>query len=414
MYNMQKSTVRKSEGPKVLKKTEGSTQVGMRWGAAVTKFNVNVRKPNATDELEELFGIGELPLSEAEATVELRGVPTAVVNALRRVVTDEMVGYALKVSENGFKAERTTELYMLPQFVNQRIELMPLLQRPAAEAAARNLRIELNMTNTSASAITVYAGDLRVVSGQISEPIFNPTFEIATLQPGKCIVIEDIIISSGRGRDNAMFQVACCTSFRHLDIPQYTDDEMRLSSGAAADLSGYKTSCLVSDPRWHELRLTLPVTGMDPKGDVRSALEGACENIRARLRLVIAALEEPSGSTAPAGSMQFTVVSLEGGLVEAVLYAPGETHTIGELMRRAIFDVAPDVSYATYSLSAHEKRMVITVRQLGVESEITAIFAEAAQMAIATFDDIALALGPSPSQGVVANKYTDLPGRGGK
>ena len=361
-----------------------------RWAPVVKGVTAKPAVPDMT-EIEELFGC-TLPLCTADATVELRGVPTAVVNALRRVIIDEITGYALQV--DGFRADRTSELFMLPQMVIPRIELMPLWQRAAASLVG-TLRLELNVENVSAAPRTVYAGDLRVASGALATPIFNPTFELAVLQPGKTLVIEDITVAAGRG--HAMFHVACRAAFRHLDLAQHPDAAVRLESGAAADQSGYIESSLVSDPRHHELRFTLPATTPESAlADVRSALSACCDVIRARLHAIVAAVDEaanapalpaaaPASVAGAASAIQFGIVALEDGLSEAVMHAPGETHTIGELLRRAIYDTAPDVAFAAYSVSAHERRLTLTVRST---SDPAAIITKAAQMAIDTFDEI--------------------------
>ena len=354
-----------------------------RWAPVVEGVTAKPAVPDMT-EIEELFGC-KLPLCTANATVELRGVPTAVVNALRRVIIDEITGYALQV--DGFRTDRTSELFMLPQMVIPRIELMPLWQRAAASLVG-TLRLELNVENVSAAPRIVYAGDLRVAGGTLATPFFNPTFELAVLQPGKTLVIEDITVAAGRG--HAMFHVACRAAFRHLDLAQHPDAAVRLESGAAADQSGYIESSLVSDPRHHELRFTLPATTPETAlADVRSALSACCDVIRARLHAIVAAADEaaaaPAGAAAAASAIQFGVVALEDGLSEAVMHAPGETHTIGELLRRAIYDTAPDIAFAAYSVSAHERRLTLTVRSA---SDPATIITKAAQMAIDTFDEI--------------------------
>ena len=370
------------------------------WTATVSNFRAVRRLPDLP-ELEEIFGLKEMPLGETDVALELRGVPTAVVNGIRRAITDEITGYAFKVPADGFRADQTTDVFMLPQFVNQRIEMTPLQQLAAAQAAAAGLKFELHARNATEAPLTVYAGDLRTVaqaggaSYTYKGALFNPTIELAVLQPGKSLVIEDITVVGGRG--HAMFQVAICGCFTHLDLPQHSDDEMRLPTGAAADLSGYKESCLVADPRWHELRFTLQATdaaGARPLA--LAALSAAVSTIRARLRLIIAAVEGGDGfghgsksMAAHMGAAQYSSLTLESGLSEGVVRAPGETHTVGELLRRAVYDTHPDVSAAVYSVSAHEKALTLTVRAAG---DVGAIIVEAANMADATLEDILRAI----------------------
>jgi DNA-directed RNA polymerase subunit L len=88
------------------------------------------------------------------------------------------------------------------------------------------------------------------------------------------------------------------------------------------------------------------------------------------------------------GAVQFRVAPGAGGRPEAALVAPGETHTIGELLRRAVYDTHPEVAFAAYSVSVHERRLTLTVRA----DDPAAVITEAAAMAIATFDEIHRAL----------------------
>ena len=359
------------------------------WTASVSNFTVNRRVPDAP-ELKELFGVDEMPLAEADISVELHGVPTAFVNGFRRAATDEITGWAFQVPEGGFRTDLTTDVFMLPQFVLQRLELIPLHQLAAAQAAAAGLKFELNVRNATAAPLVVFAGDLRRVapSGAGATAythkgaLFNPTIELAVVQPGKTLVIEDISIVPGRG--HAMFQVATCGCYTHLDLAQYSDSEMRLETGVAADLSGYKESCLVSDPRHHQLRFTLQaVDAQTAQAAAVATLVAVCENIRSRLRLVASAVE--GGAAEPASAITYTTLMLEGGLIEGVIRAPSETHTIGELLRRAIFDTAPDISVVTYSVSAHEKALTLTVR---AATDVSTIITEAVLMAITAIEDV--------------------------
>jgi hypothetical protein len=85
----------------------------------VEVVRVGIERDELTAEkipaLRDLFRLERLPLAESRVEIEIRGVPTAVVNALRRVVTDEMPGFALQVPADGFDASETSEAFMLPQ-----------------------------------------------------------------------------------------------------------------------------------------------------------------------------------------------------------------------------------------------------------------------------------------------------------
>ena len=337
-------------------------------------------------ELRELFGLERLPLAQARVEVELKGVPTAVVNALRRVLIDEMPGRALKVPPDGFNVELTTDSFTLPQFVNDRIACLRLPPQIAPDVVA-NLRLKLDVSNRDATPLTVYAGDFKVAEGAMPEPLFNPTTKLAFLQPGKRLVIEGVYISTGYGRDNGVYNVACRGAFTHLDLEQYSDAEMREEGGVAADWSGYKVSNLLADPRHHLLSATLPATTAN-LAETRAVFADACANIKERLRLIATTVERraeaPSGGFAHRG-VQYTVVELEAGLEEGILQVPGETHTIGELLCRAVFELTPEVANVAYIIVAHENRLSLSIRHT---EDVTRILMRAIHHSIATFDAI--------------------------
>jgi len=153
--------------------------------------------------LKRLFGIDELPLAETTFEVELKNVSTAVASALRRTVIDEMQGCALRVPPDGVSFAETTEQYMLPPFISQRISYIRLRSQISPDLID-NLELELDVSNAEGGVpLSVYAGDMRVTKGSMPEPLFNPTTKIAVLQPGKCLVIRGIHITRGYGRAEA-------------------------------------------------------------------------------------------------------------------------------------------------------------------------------------------------------------------
>lgn len=335
--------------------------------------------------LRELFGLERLPLAESRVEVEVRGVPTAAVNALRRVVTDEMPGRCLQVPAGGFDTALTDDAYLLPEFCVPRLAHVPLRPQIPADVVAR-LRLELDVTNPGATGLAVYTGDLRVAEGEMPEPLFNPTFKIGVLQPGRRLVIRGIRIATGLGRSDGAFLVARRAAHRHLDVPQHGERETHDAGGAAADLSGYKVSCLLADPRHHVLSATLPATTADA-AEVRAVFADACAVVKERLRLAGTTIEQRApdadGGAARRAGPQFTVIRLQDDLREGILHIPGETHTIGELLRRAVCDLAPDIVFVAYAVVAHESRLTLTLRHT---EDPAPILLGAVRQCLATFD----------------------------
>lgn len=323
-------------------------------------------------ELKTLYGLDRLPLAPSWVSVEIKNVSRAVINALRRTLTDEMPGAALSVGS--FDSAATTEKLMLPQFVNDRIELMPL--RPSAGSLKTSPRWVLDVTNSSEVDRTVYSGDLTLVSGSLATPIFNPTFPLCTLRPGCRIVVRDITVALGYGRVHAKYNVARLTSFRHLDIPRWPDAEMRHPGGLAVDLSDYKESSLLTDPQEHLLLVTIPATGSDP-AEVRDVFTRACTCIIDRLKIVLGSLDSPSSFSLN------SLGELGEGLVEGTLMVPGESHTLGSLIRKTVYDLTPDVASVLYKVVTHEDRLELRCRH--ATKDVATVFRTAIERAIATF-----------------------------
>ena len=363
--------------------------------SAVEVVRVKIERAELTaarvPALRALYGLERLPLARADVEIEIKGVPTAVVNALRRVAMDEMPGRILRVPEGGFDTVATTERVFLPQFVEGRISNIALRPQIADDVVAK-LRLKLDVHNPSASNLTVYARDLEAAEGEMpSPPLFNPTTAIAVLEPGKRMVIRGIHISTGRGCDDGRYNVACRGVCRPLDLEQHGDAEMREEGGAACDLSGFKVSSLVANPRHHLVTASIPAA-TENLAEVRATFADACANIKERLRVIAAAIDHRAGAPAAgapaAGALrgvQYTVIELEGGLHEGNLQVPGETHTIGGLLRRTVFELAPDVSNVAYEIVTQENRLVFSLRHT---KDVTRIIAAAIRHSLATFDAI--------------------------
>ena len=210
------------------------------------------------DGLERVF-----PLAPVQLRLELRGVPTAVAHALQRVMTDELRGHRLEIGPGGFKLGESTDLFMSEHFVRSRLQLVPL--RPQiSEALLKEARFQLRVDNPGFSVKTVYAGDLVATGAPIAEPLFNPSFELGFLQPGRTLVVEDIGVGVGTGSQHASYNVAVRGAIKHLDLEELPREETHAKGGKAAALSGYRESSLVANPRHHLVSVVIPATPRSP------------------------------------------------------------------------------------------------------------------------------------------------------
>ena len=241
-------------------------------------------RADAVPELRALFALEELPLGETDAEVELAGVPLAAANALRRVLIDELPGRSLQVPADGWRPAAATDPFMLPQFVNARIALLPL-RRDLSAAEAATLRLKLCVANASAVPRSVYAGELEAESGLMPAALLNPTARLAVLQPGGCLDIRGIRVAAGVGRDDAAFQVACRGAFRFLDVPQYPPEDLLPLGAPHCREGGYTVPSTRAAPRHFAVTFTLPATTGDD-AEVRAAVEDACRDVVRRLRPV--------------------------------------------------------------------------------------------------------------------------------
>lgn len=328
-----------------------------------------------------------LPLAQERVRIEVDGVPTAVANGLRRVLKDEMRGRCLTFDREGFKREESTDRFMEYDFVRTRIRMIPLCPQ-ISEQVVKNLRLSLFAENTSDVTMVVYSGDLTVTGGEMSEPLFNPTHELAFLQPGCTLRIEDIYIAEGFGRQDAAFIVAVRTVSRPLDLEEVPRAETHTPGGKAAEQSGFVESSLVANPRRHEISAYFPA--VPAGGNVSlTAVCDACAVVIQRLRFVQSVLQAPSAAQHTSANAYYLTAAEDGGRTKGILGVRDETDTIGNILARAVYETAPDISFVGYTCIPHESTMKLTVIHSVAEvDEIKKIIERAARHAHGTFNNI--------------------------
>ena len=244
------------------------------------------------------------------------------------------------------------DVYMLPQFVNNCIAMIRI-RRQIPEDIIRDVRFKLDVKNTGSSPLKIYSGDLAVSAGTLKIPLFNPTSLIAIIQPGKRLLITDIQIITGTGRENGLFNVACQAAFSHTDLEEYTDDEIR--RGEMADYSGYKLQSTEADPRQHQLFAIIPATSSN-SNEIYVLLTDVCSNIIERVHRIMVVSKESSKE------VTFTTVVLDSGVSEGTLQIAGESHTIGALLRRIIFDQNPGIENVAYLIDPITDVLKLTIK----------------------------------------------------
>lgn len=283
---------------------------------------------------KQCYNVGILPFHEARVTVELK-CGRHILNAIRRSLIDESYGIALDAGEAVH--EFYTEKYFIKEFTMNRIELIPIY-KPLLESFDKyeKLKFVLDVENKSSELKSVFIADMRVVEGSLKEPIFNPTFEIARLQPGARIYIKDIKLTIGYGNKHAKYTLANNVSFTHLDLEQHTFKE--LQNGPLADLSGYKLQSTESNPTHHKLFFTAVCIKNDD--DAKFIYNHACNNLVNRLRNIWSSLSSDEET-----NVIYNINKLENNIYQNILIIPDETTTIGELIRCELFDKVVSIQY---------------------------------------------------------------------
>jgi DNA-directed RNA polymerase subunit L len=174
------------------------------------------------------------------------------------------------------------------------------------------------------------------------KPIFNPTFKIADLQPGKCIKIEGFKIESGTGL--AKFNACCGAVCIPLDIESESSDKLCDNS----KVSGYKLPSQLSNPLKHMIKFYIPAMYGDAP-EVKSVITRAIVCLRNRLRNIN--LEDKD----------LYKVFEKNGRHEAVLQLPKETMTIGNLIVQYLYELSGSNITSTATDGHHAEEVTINV-----------------------------------------------------
>lgn len=366
----------------------------------ITREDIDYEHETAGAEIaaalaEVMPGAKALPLAKERIEVELVGVPFAVSNALRRTLAGELRGCCLTFD----RSLATTDPFMADEdFVRTRLRMIPL--RPlVSEALVKELRFALVAENRTENVMAVYSGDLLVVEGVLAEPLFNPTHEIAFLQPGRALRIGDIRLAEGFGNQDAAFAVCVRTSACPRDLQEVPREETHGENGAFAEQSGFVQSSLVANPRHHRVTACLPAVPAGG-GAAATVLLDACGVIMKRLRYIQGVLEgartraaalsgQGAGASTHRAANAYFLVTPVGPFTKGVLGVRNETDTIGNLLARSVYELMPDIAYAAYTCVPHEKMMKLTVcHAVSEPGEVEPIVTRAVKHAYGIFSKI--------------------------
>jgi len=255
---------------------------------------------------------------------ELGDVSTAVANGLRRTCALEINAKSMTFDQEDFE---TTNPFILPDFLRQRIEHIPIEQ-----SVSNSTEWYIDVVNNTKHTKYIYSNDIKMrggkgASGNTGKDVFNQTFPIISLQPNTSLKVKKIYIHEGLGYINSCFSLACQTACVPVDqkpIDLTTKEGVR---------SG------VANARKHRISF---VTNGGISG--KEIVARACQSIRERLRYIQTLL--PNITTKEGMSM---------------LAINGESDTIGNLLLKTVTELSPD-TVITYEPNSTYRALTLKLK----------------------------------------------------
>lgn len=372
--------------------------------------------PIAGDVFRELYGIDRLPLAPARVVFDVKGVPLAVPNAIRRMVQSLSV-YALEVGDDFTNLEPGASPYNVPSRVRNVIENIPLDQLVAARHAGRLLALHVVNQGGPGAPGAVTAVDVEIgamtAEGGLPPDLVNPTFQVASLPPGGVLHIPSIRIVRRPPRGNRRAIRATCV---FLDVPRRPPAELCEPGAAAADLSCYAVSSSVARPRWFRLSATLPTAGPDrarAAAAARALVAEACTELAADVRRALHAVRRAAGGAgagAGAGAADdgagdegasYLEHASGAGLRRGDLHVAPSDATLGELFQSAVLEVADarggtPVDNVSYRLVEH-RNSLLTVTVVH-SAEVAPLLLRAGAYLLGVLGEIQRGVGAAPAE----------------
>lgn len=173
-------------------------------------------------EIDKILGSSELTkmykmdFCQLTFEVEFSGVHTRYINALQRTLCDELPVPRLYCSilDADFSIQNLSPT-MTYNYVIKRIQSIPLVY--PWNDKWNSLVLELNITNTTDSNLTITAADFQLTKkSKFKEvpSIFNKSTIIAIIQPGTSLVIRNITIKESNAITDGKFTSVCNTGIK--------------------------------------------------------------------------------------------------------------------------------------------------------------------------------------------------------
>lgn len=293
----------------------------------------------------------------------LSGVTNATANAIRRVISTELITKAMFIDVEDIT---TNDEFVIPEMVAARIRMIPLDQKCPAGA-----QFSLYATNNKTRPRFVYASELSIIGQHKMKSLpFSSRQIIMGLNPGKSVKMNPISIrmESASTDGSGMHAVACHCASVALDV-EIHDDYVEIP-GKPNEFRTIGVSSTIADPRKWKISFITNGT-IDPA----ECIKQACDNIIARLNTVnesldqiTAAVDENTVESAiviGGASKQTSVSKHSTDIANAyALVIGGETDTIGNLFMKHAIVLFPEIHAATYHIDEYDKTCTLKIRTI--------------------------------------------------
>ena len=366
---------------------------------------IDVKDPEIAAAVAQVFPGRKniFPLNQQELSFELKDVGAAYAAAFKRVMCTELPGPFLHFKDTDVEISETSEPFMISSFLVLHISNVPLrhgLQREEYQGVTMHLAI----ANTTAEVRKVFTGDLVFQKDgkpyKPAAPFFNPTIQIAFVNPGKTLKIDNIRIEETTGRMFAAAQNAVRGRAIPLDLEEMPRERTHAGLQDDAQRSGYlmKRDGRVTLPRHFRVQVTIPAA-LRGSAAARRLPCRACDSMMSRLRsidTIVKRAREAADESGEAGVSAAAMHDAESsywmarlgtgereGTSVGTLYLRGETESTTQMLKEALVET-PEVTYVGAARKVEANAIQLAVNLRGEPDDLSALMLSAVDSCLTT------------------------------
>lgn len=267
----------------------------------VDEININTVDYKGLAEYKDILPDVNFPQS---ISFNISGVNNSVSNAIRRTIASELPVKYLELN-----SLITSDEFIVSEMISKRIKMIPIKQ----DRSINNL--ELHAVNTTDHIRDVKTSEF-TMNGQAVKDIFNSTFTICTLNPGRELELSNIKIKEDYGylEDNGMLALGFNTSSITLDeVPM----NLYTKTGISSSVSKSK--------KW---KVSFNTNGTM---EAKKIVIFACDELIKRVNKVKSLIDN---------------IEQTGNRYK--LKIPDESYTIGNLFMRHILELHPNLQFVVF------------------------------------------------------------------